>query len=298
MQNLILKGFGRAGSRRRELMTQLVKSQGPNDTQALELLIDKAGEKAQRALSDAESSNVAKSTRKPKNAFFEKWDQPKLLKILESQKQQQKHTKGTTSWPGTAVRTVDPDQFVPKTNIWGKPPAESLVRTKRAHWWRRSADKVMPPLGKGEWDLLQRLSKGAQAEGEWAVPQRRHHVLSGLATQTETPRRWDWTPYATAPAATAERAKTMSRQRRTGQYDSGPYGGRERGKEVSGRWFRRAYNRVWQLTPTMEQDPNTLQYALSWGNAKSSLPAATAIQQQIFDDVDRRGKAIQEKTES
>lgn len=297
MQSLIMKGFGRIGNRRRELMTQLVKSQGPSDTQALESLIDGTGKQGSKAQSEADASQT-KPARKPKNAFFEKWDQPKLLKILESQRQHQRDTKGTTSWPGTSVKTINPNQFVPTTNIWGKTPAESLVRTKRAHWWRRSADKIMPPLGKGEWDLLRRLGSGAQADGEWIVPQRRQHASIEQTSPTDSTEGWNWLPYATTPAASVEQPKTLSRQRRTGQYDSGPYGGRPRGKEVSGRWFRRVYNRTWQLTPTMEQDPNTLEYSLAWGNATSNLPTATQAHQDIFEGVDRRGNKIHKKPDA
>lgn len=297
LQSLMMKGFGRTGNRRRELMTQLVKPQGPSDTKALESLIDQT-EKCDAQIQPGADASKAKPARKPKNNFFEKWDQPKLLKVLESQRQHQKDTKGTTSWPGTAVRTVDPDQFVPKTNIWGKPPAESLVRAKRAHWWRRSADKIMPPLGKGEWDLLRRLSGGAQAEGEWAVPLRRHYASSEVPLLTESAQSWSWESYATTPAARIEKPKTMSRQRRTGQYDLGPYGGHERSKQVSNRWFRRAYNRTWQLTPIVEQDPHTLQYSLCWGNATSKLPAATKAQQGIFESVDRKGNKIHKKPDA
>ncbi|QPH05292.1 hypothetical protein C2857_002996 [Epichloe festucae Fl1] len=282
MTGLVMKGFGRTGNRRRQLMAQLVKPQGPGDTQALESILDQTA-----ATSTASRPH---ETRSPKNSFFERWDQPKLLQIIRSQKQQQKDTKGSTSWPGQSVKTVDPDLHVPETNIWGKPPAPNFVRTKRAHWWRRNADKIMPPLGKGEWDLLQRLSNGAQETGEWAVPSRRPQPRTDSSTnQLGMTDQWNWEAHATASIARVEQPKTMLRQRRTGQHDSGPYGGRLRSREVSGRWFRRVYNRTWQLTPTMEQDPNTLRYTLKWGHAAPNLPSATASQMQVFEGVDEKG---------
>ncbi|OAA46107.1 hypothetical protein NOR_02860 [Metarhizium rileyi] len=297
MQSMITKGFGRTGNRRRELMALFVKPQGPNDTKSLENFIDQTGNNNNQAQSSTGASQP-KRTRKPKNASFEKWDQPKLLKVLESQKQHQKSTKDTTSWPGTAVKVIDPDQFVPKTNIWGKPPAACLVRTKRAHWWRRSAEKLMPPLGNGEWDLLRRLSSGAQADGEWAVPQRRHYASTEATLWMESASGWNWESYATTPIAMIEKPRTMSRQRRTGRYDTGPYGGHQPNKRVSDRWFRRAYNRTWQLTPTMEQDPNTLQYSIAWGKAVSNLPVAAKAQLEIFDNVDRKGNKLHKKPEA
>ena len=270
MEGLMMKGFGRAGNRRRELMAQLVKPQGPSDTQELEAIIDKG--------------QPSTKQRKTKNAFFERWDQPKLLQLLKSQREQQKDTKGTTSWPGTAVKSTDPDQFVPKTNIWGKSPVDGLVRTKRAHWWRRNADKIMPPLGSGEWDLLQLLGRGAQQQGEWIVPQRRKYIQDGAQQQP-----WDWKEHMSQPASTLEKPQSRSQQRRTGEVDQGPYAARSRNQDISDRWFRRAYNRTWQLTPRMEQDPNTLKHSITWGKARSALPTASTAQQEIFKGVDSRG---------
>lgn len=279
-------------------MAQFVKPQGPNDSHALEALLDKAGAGGQPTATTngsvvgATASGTAQGSKKLKNAFFQKWDRPKLLQILQSQKQHQKDTKGTTSWPGTAVKGTDQDQFVPKLNIWGNPPVESLVRAKQAHWWRRSADKIMPPLGKGEWNLLGRLGSGAQDGGEWAIPGRRHSAQPILAQEEGSPRTLDWEGYATNPAATVEKDHSRSRQRRSGRKDTGPYGGRERSQAVSPRWFRRAYNRTWQLTPCMSQDPNTLRYSFAWGTAQSKLPAATEAQLEIFEGVDKRGHKL------
>ncbi|POR39050.1 Uncharacterized protein TPAR_00754 [Tolypocladium paradoxum] len=295
MAGLISKGFARTGSRRRELMAQFVKPQGPNDSRALEALLDRAASSstAKGATGPAAGETACgapQGSRKPRNVFFQKWDQPKLLQMLQSQKQHQKDTKGTTSWPGTAVKGTDEDQFVPKLNIWGNPPAESLVRAKRAHWWRRSADKIMPPLGKGEWDLLGRLSSGAQDRGEWAIPERRHSAKPLVAQGSL--RAFDWEGYATKPAAVVEREQSRSRQRRSGRKDTGPYGGRERSQAASSRWFRRAYSRTWQLTPSVSQDPNTLRYSFAWGTAQSRLPAATKAQLEIFEGVDQRGHKL------
>ncbi|KAG6010714.1 hypothetical protein E4U43_008538 [Claviceps pusilla] len=303
MQSLVMKGFGRTGNRRRELMTQLVKPQGPADSQALESLLDQTSAPSttnQQNLADAsktsdEAESMSENTsRKSKNSFFERWDRDKLLQILRSQKQQQMATRCSTSWPGQFVKNTDPDQHVPKTNIWGKPPAATLVRAKRANWWRRNADKIMPPLGKGEWDLLRQLSQGAQKAGEWAVPARRPHALLPQSTSEAAgiagDGQWNWEAHAAAPVARVEQPRTVSRHRRTGLQDSGPYGGTPGRKEVSSRWFRRVYNRTWQLTPIMEQDPNTLRYDFQWGRQAPNLPSATNSQMQIFEGVDASGK--------
>ncbi|KAH0494486.1 hypothetical protein TgHK011_001103 [Trichoderma gracile] len=288
MEGLILKGFGRSGSRRRELMAKFVIPQGPKDSSALEkvLVPPPAGE----AEEGTESS--AKGAAKHKKAFFEKWDQDKLLRILKSQRQQQRDTKGTASWPGVAIKTIDPDQFIPAQTIWGKPPCEALKQTKRAHWWRRNADKIMPPLGRGEWEVLKELTAGAQERGEWQIPARRPLAISPAAATEEmaTGTQWNWKDYATKPAAIVEKPKALKQQRRTGQKDNGPYSVKDRDRELPKRWFQRAYSRTWQLTPTMTQDPNTLKYSFTWGSIQPRLPPAAEHQLDIFEGVDERGR--------
>ncbi|KAG5927312.1 hypothetical protein E4U42_002371 [Claviceps africana] len=308
MQSLVLKGFGRAGNRRRDLMTQLVKPQGPADSQALESLLDQTSapstaDQAPAAASETPDEGASvddKSSRKSKNLFVEQWDVDKLLQIIRSQKQHQSITKHSTSWPGNSVKSTDPNQEVPKTNAWGKPPAACLVRAKLANWWRRNADKIMPPLGKGEWELLQHLSKGAQDAGEWAVPARRpcaHAPVEESASEAGIPDgRWDWEGLAVVPTARFEHPKTRLRHRRTGLHDSGPYGGNWGRSDLSSRWFRRVYNRTWQVTPKMEQDPNTLRYSFQWGHPTPNLPSATSTQLQIFDGVDARGNLVGKKS--
>ncbi|KAL6880888.1 hypothetical protein J3F83DRAFT_720200 [Trichoderma novae-zelandiae] len=286
MEGLMFKGFGRSGSRRRELMAKFVIPQGPKDSSALEKVLVSPG---QGEGEGAESS--AKGAAKGKRAFFEKWDQEKLLRILRSQREQQRNTKGTASWPGNAVKTIDPDQFIPEQTIWGKPPCEALKRTKRAGWWRRNAEKIMPPLGRGEWEILKELTAGAQERDEWQIPDRRPLAASPAATEETAARtQWNWKDYATKPAAIVEKPKALKQQRRTGQKDSGPYGVKDRDRDLPKRWFQRAYSRTWQLTPTMTQDPNTLKYSFIWGSVQPRLPPAAKHQLDIFEGVDERGR--------
>ncbi|KAG5979792.1 hypothetical protein E4U55_004750 [Claviceps digitariae] len=301
MQKLLLRGFGRAGNRRRELMAEVVKPQGPANSQALESLLDQtsaSGTTEQQQCptaalntSDQGASMAEDSSRKPKNSFFERWDRDKLLQLMRSQKQQQSSTKNSTSWPGQLIRKTNPDQQLPKMNAWGKPATAILLRAKLASWWRRNAEKLMPPLGKGEWDLLQRLSKGGQDTDEWAVPARRPHGLTRSASKAVIPSddQWDWVAYASASTARVENPRTRLQRRRTGLHDSGPYGGRLSRNELSSRWLRRAYNRTWQLTPMMEQEPNTLRYIFKWGGTGPEMPSATTSQMHIFEGTDPEG---------
>lgn len=284
MEGFISKAFARSGFRRRELVARLVKPQGPVDSEALQELLDKP---VDGLLPGADSASPR--IRKPNHGFLDKWDMPKLRLILGSQKKQQGATKSTTSWSGSTIKAVDDRQYVPELNIWGNPPSEILVRAKRARWWRAAAERIMPPLGRGEWELLGQLANGAQNEAEWAVPGRRQ-AAKALFEPEDASSGWDWRAYATMPACEVEKPKTLGNQRRSGQRDTGPHAVRQRKPDMSARWFRRQYSRTWQLTPTMNQDPNTLKYSLQWGKARSRIATPTRHQLDIFLGVDQQGR--------
>ncbi|ATY66424.1 hypothetical protein A9K55_000736 [Cordyceps militaris] len=288
MEELISKAFGRSGTRRRQLMREFVVPQGAADSQALEAL-------TQTTTTAATTNPPTKAKRpigNPKNRFFLKWDQPKLLRLLSSQRRHQNEARSTSHLLGTSIKTINPDVDVPKENIWGDPPAECVVNAKKARWWRRSADKMQPPLGRGEWDLLGRLSRGAQEADEWRVPARRVRVGGALAQPLqEESQAAALMRYASHTAAAVERSHGAKRSARAGQQDTGPYGHGHSGKGLSPRWFRRAYARAWMLTPKMEQDPRTLQYTFTFGDLPR-LRDATPQQRSIFDGVDANGQLL------
>ncbi|OAA64769.1 hypothetical protein ISF_04179 [Cordyceps fumosorosea ARSEF 2679] len=290
MEGLISKAFGRTGTRRRQLMSEFVVPQGAQDTKALEALTSGTAD----ATTDA-SGGKTKEKRaigNPKNRFFQKWDQPKLLRLLASQRQRQSEARAASHLLGPAIKSTNPSVEVPKENIWGDPPAECVVNAKKARWWRRSADKMQPPLGKGEWELLGRLSRGAQESGEWRVPARRARAGADTAEQQEEESEAAaLMRYAAHTAAAVERNRGAKRIARSGQQDVGPYGRSHSGSGLSPRWFRRAYARTWMLTPKMQQDPRTLQYKFTFGDL-ASLREATPQQRSIFDGVDVNGQPL------
>ena len=300
MEALISKGFGRSGKRRLELVSNFVVAQGPNDSSSLEALLEvpketPSNKEAANPVEGTTENSHAKTVTKPrKYGFLEKWDKPKLVQFLESQRRVQQNNNDGVSWEGKPIRSVNQNARVPEKNIWGKPPSEILVRAKQAKWWKRHADKILPPLGKGEWDLLQRLSSGAQKEGEWRIPARRTPAkpLSGNANHTEP--EWDWEEYATKPAAVIERPQMARAKRYFGESDSSPFLGQPHRDTVSERWFRRTYARTWQKTAYMEQDPNTLKYKFTWGKLDKTPPPATERQSVLFEGVDGRGRKTKE----
>lgn len=275
MLYLIDKGFGRAGPRRRELMVSLVQKEGPQDSKSLE-----------EALEVTNSAEV----RAKKHKFLDIWNKPKLLALLKSQTHQEGNAK-SAQWLGRGITSLNENALVPKLNTWGRPPAENLVRAKHAKWWKRSADKIMPPLGKGEWDLLSRLAKGAQEEEDWSIPPRRTPAISpSQLTESES---WDWKRYATEPVAKIEDRMVSRWRRYYGDADPNPFAHEQKSRQgVSDRWFRRAYGRTWVKTAHVEQDPASLKYAFEWGSKDIRSVAPRGVQIMLFEGVDTQGKPL------
>lgn len=284
MTKLIQHGFGREGFRRRAIMRDFVRPQGADDTQCLE--------EAMNATIENESRSIVpsgKRQKQPKNSFFLRWDEPKLRQILESQKSQEKATQQSTSWR-TGIKSLNSDQYVPQKTIWGTPPVDSLVQSKRARWWRSNAEKIMPPLGRGEWELLGKLAGGAQETGEWKVPSRRRPAIPVIEDSNDVQHAQALLDYARAKASSIESRSKVRQVRFSGRKDCGPYTRGQEDRTISPRWFKRAYNRTWQTTPTMTQNPNTLQYSFTWGAITPKIPEASAQQRAVFAGVNKQGK--------
>lgn len=303
MQKLILTGFARKGARRRQLLGTYVNPQGPDDSSALEALLDAAATKSEPEpkVSETGSSEEGGHTaldphRVTKTAFYEKWDMLKMKQLFKSQRTAQ--DRNSDIWSGRPIKTLNENHFVPDQTIWGKKPGEQLVKTKRASFWRMNMAKVMVPLSKGEWDLLARLSEGAQESEDWKVPERRAPAKGPKGGERKNLAVWDWKEYASKPTALAEQPKTRQAILRTGQKVQGPYNSQRVVNEIKPRWFRRTYGRTWQTTPVQEEKQALQKHEFSWGEQKSRVVAPSAAQLEIFQGVNRKGQKVEEKSPS
>ncbi|KAL2682993.1 hypothetical protein Neosp_007455 [[Neocosmospora] mangrovei] len=310
MEKLIYHGFGRMGFRRRSLVADFVRPEGPNDSDALEALINGNATKGSAGKTDSTAAELSKAldeeirpagrwNNKPihiRNDFYQKWDLDKVTRLLSSQRDLQKNS--TLSWLKRKIKGLKPSGAIPKTNLWGKPLAVNVMRAKEAHFWRRAINKMMVPLGNGEWELLEQLSQGAQEQGEWKVPTRRPAASPIQTVEQNTISNWNWEAYASLPASRVERRPKKSSFVRPEGKDEEPYQAQHKKREISSRWYRRAYQRTWQFTPKMEQDPRTLKPNFTWGTIKKTTVCASNRQLCIFDGVDKQGRLIEPKTET
>lgn len=282
MANLILRAFGRVSVRRRDLVAKFVNpQQKATDSESLAALLDNTADDL-AAMSMEEGDNQIK-----KPGILERWDRPKLLRLLESQQRQAKKTSGV-EWIGRDIASLNPNSQVPKVDTWGRPPTERLIRARQTNWWKRNVTKLMPPLGKGEWELLGHLRDGAQLTDDlWKVPKRRTPVTS--LSQAAEDQLLELERYIAEPTAQIENRKVAKWRRYYGADNFNLFGNMPKGRpEVTDRWFRRKYGQVWQLTPQMEQNPNTLKYDFIWGPPKRQLAAPTERQMAVFEGVDAK----------
>jgi hypothetical protein len=341
METLMMKAFGRTGARRRSLLSDYMKlkdstkPETPSNSDDLENLIKEVESNAkspetkptetaettaevdsspnEQQAKNAESTpsdnnetkpNSPRARRGPKPlqpAFYHKWDTEKLNTLLHSQKAFQEST--VLSWPKNSLKSLDPDKNIPAKNIWGQPPAENVRQAKRARFWKRAAGKIMPPVNNDEWELLGRLSKGAQEEDEqWQIPQRRPSAKAVLAQDSKpSTLDWNWESYATQPTNRIERKSPHTAFSFVGRdREKHPYQSRIEHKELTPRWFRRAYQRVWQFTPREASDPKprTKKNAFEFGTLPIATVPASKAQLEIFEGVDAMGRKLNDRPKS
>ncbi|KAK0385610.1 hypothetical protein NLU13_6787 [Sarocladium strictum] len=290
--SLIQKAFGRSWIRRYTLMDQNYLKKGPQDSEQLESILRSQVElDSVKAVAEAEQKIKKTPDLPPKRHGFQRWDLDKMMGAIQSQKKAQGNNAVPT-WPRSSLGNLNPDSQVPEKNIWDKPPSEKLVLTKRAKWWDTKVSRVEPPLEKSEWDLLGRLAQGLQdTDDAWKLPRRRTPVLQLHKNEDERERpEWDWEHHLTRPISEVEKGKLPGRQLRSGERPSGPYGLTVEARTPTARWFRRAYEQTWMLTPYVEEDPKTSKLKYKWGGAPTRTKTPSALQMGIFEGVDDAGK--------
>ncbi|KAF5018230.1 hypothetical protein F66182_9793 [Fusarium sp. NRRL 66182] len=331
MENLLMESFGRIGARRRALLSDFLRKQGPSDSDALEALIQEADadrktskdnaavppktpvknntfsnkpevEATSTMASEEKQSgpNSARTRAGPKTTkpiFYDKWDTAKLKPLLLAQRSLQ--LSATLPWPKRDLRSLNDEAQLPKETIWGKPPPENVIRAKKAHFWRRTATKVMPPLSGSEWELLGRLSKGAQEEEEgWDIPERRPAAIPMHTAEPEAD--WNWEKYASQPVNRIERKRPSRVMPFVGleNKDMEPYQTRYKQSEISPRWFRRAYKRVWQFVPKLNPDARQRNEMYAWGTLNNPVVPPSRRQLDIFEGVNSNGQPLKKPSAS
>ncbi|KAF6817034.1 hypothetical protein CPLU01_13714 [Colletotrichum plurivorum] len=314
--------FGKLGKKRREMMAAFVKKDPdpPVNTSELQERMDEMG-KAPSADDKARKRMEKKMRKTPPNrrAFTRddpapwitqklspiesNWDLQKVGELIRSQKSQEASIAIGSSWPRSDLPTFQPTALIPKEDQWGRPTAARRITKKVRMWWKLATDKLMPPVDKSEWSLLQSLAIGSAPEALWKMLPRRP-VAQPL--QNAAPRKEDesfnWAAYATIPIRDVERPRARALARLTGQTDEGPHSQTTKvrvGSPYSNRQLRREFTKIWETTAYIEQVDITgkdgkvrSKRNIVWGSTAAGLPAASGAQHAIFADVNSKGQPI------
>lgn len=275
MFRILMMTFGRTGRRRRELIKALLLPEPPADSAELEAQIE-----AQRL----QSQEPFPAKELPPD-WLDKWDTEKLEALAKSQAVQ-------VFWspkPELKNKKLDREENVPEKNIWGRPPAAKLKRSKIRKWYKSLVEKIMPPVGRDEWETLRLLSTGLAEKSLWEMPSRRPLAISppSFGSQEDSSKPWDWKAYATQAVRHIERGSSRSHKARTGEEGEAPYGlGSPLGLHdyKRARFWKRLYAKIWAMTPVMERAPGAQSsWNIEWGKVNKEVPVATLEQMQFFE---------------
>jgi hypothetical protein len=274
MRRVLMMGFGRTGRRRRELINQLSQKKPESG----------AGE----ANKGAELATIGGTSDSPSDDVFwddwlSQWDQAKLLALAKAQ--------SAVDLPETSLPTgkfADPHKLVPTENIWGKPLARKLARSKLRKEYKSVIKRLLPPVEDSEWELLRALATG-QVEPEYDVPKRRT-VASGR--QGATHDEWKWKDYVLKPVRAVDANKSRSLKSLTGEVDdTSPFPRPAVGlHRFTSRSWRRLYAEIWRMTPTMRERENKQGWVTKWGKPEVLISRPSAPQAEFFQGVASTGK--------
>ncbi|KAK4180654.1 hypothetical protein QBC36DRAFT_19726 [Triangularia setosa] len=270
MHKILLKAFGRTGSRRRELFTSLVRHPSPATTEEMEAQIN--GVRAWSFDRDPD--------------WLDGWDTEALLSFAKAQAK----TSLSSSPRGPLLHKhlMSPEKNIPRENVYGKPFPEKVMRTKLKKVYADLADRVLPPLPEKEWHKLGLVAEGKFEEAGWHVPSRRA-VAKGLVEDGDKKEDdWKWQAYATKPVALVDIAQSKKLRLLTGASDENtPYGDTQPVDRhvYTPKFWRRLTKSIWLLTAKRAQDPEKGGYRITWGRAPFNAPKAAASGMEFFESL-------------
>jgi hypothetical protein len=218
--------------------------------------------------------------------WLDKWDTDKLMELLKAQSLA-KIERGEAR---VRAQKLDPRRDVPEKNAWGRPCPPKVERTKIKKWWKQMADKVLPPLPQGEWEVLEALATG-RAKSD--VSRRRPMAKSMSREEPVVDKSWEMERYLLEPTRLVDRKSSRKQVLRTGipqqndEFDhaAGPIPSRT----LPARTMRRIYLRTWQESPLMAPRPGVPgKWDVRYGCLQENHEPVGA-QTTIFEGVNAKG---------
>lgn len=296
MYRVLLLTFGRTGKRRRELVNQLVKKELPSDTAELAKQMEETSITPRAPITPETESKTppAGSTARTYTPlppdFLDEWDLQKLEAFVKSQiSASPEHSPR----PTLKRKNANPMKDIPSENIFGRPLAKKLHRSKLRKAWVKIINRVLPPIPKQEWETLRSLALGEADKSLWVMPARRPMGTASLQDNDNASAGeqniWDWKSYATKPTRLVERNKSRFEQLRSGERGDGPYDRGPIGAHTfTTRSWKRMYIKIWEQTATMEKqlkESGQVRWNVQWGRvSEADAPLPTDAQLEFFTD--------------
>jgi hypothetical protein len=255
LEQVLMRAYGRAGKRRRQLMVDLSNLRGddlPQDDTALQQLIDNQ--------SPSEPS-------RSKSAPSELSSSYQMNKTMRQFVASQQASQPPESERGKIKRLVP---NLPTENIWGRKLPRKREANMRKKFLADTLGKVLPPLPAHEWDRLESLAEGRMPLEQ--PPPRRTKVgdwpksHSGLELEASDLDPADLSKHFLTPVR-AQKSSTTPTVLHV----------------FEGRAVRRLYGKIWRLSAKMVQDEHTKEFTITWGRDKSPAAAGLVTQPSEID---------------
>ncbi|KAK4643927.1 hypothetical protein QC761_300260 [Podospora bellae-mahoneyi] len=270
MQKILLKAFGRTGSRRRDLFSNLVRRPPPATTEELEAQV--SGTRAWSFDRDPD--------------WLDGWDTEALLAFAKVQAKTS--LPSSPRGPLLPKHAVSPDKDIPKENVYGNPFPEKVARTKVRKLYASLADRVLPPLPESEWDRLALVAEGRFEEAGWYVPSRRSATKSLAGDADAQAGEWKWQLYATRPVGLVDVAQNKKQRLLSGALDENtPHGNTQPVDRhiYTAKFWKRLVKSIWLLTAKGTRDPERGGYRVTWARAPFQAPIATTSGMEFFESL-------------
>ena len=261
LYNILAMTYGRVGRRRRQLMSSLMASKLPVDTESVAQLSQQIFEKKLgKKESDAPPFN------------------DKLQALLKSQLKQSASRFGRN-----ALKEIKPN--VPATNTWGRkfPHKRKVNFIKK--WKADTLNRMVPPLEAEEWERLRKLSTG---ETRWAGPVAKRKMGT---TSSEVPEDERGTQRLALQAPYRLTSSTERVVERARHWDT-----HTNPRELTSRYMRSLWSKVFLQCPRLDWDEEKGMWKVTWGERarKGGLVMALGkeVPKSVFEGVDDRGLVV------
>jgi len=258
LKNVLMHTYGRAGKRRRELVTRLLlpeESNASQDGTSLEKLM---------------SADKIPIPPHPESQFGV---------LLKYQALNPPHNEKAYS-----IKRLQPK--IGKENMWMRPVPLKLVASRKRKWLTGILPRIIPPLPLAEWNHLRDLVTGAMPIEE--LPKRRPQPTSRVSLQGEKNDQ-RLLEYFTIPVQFQRNdldeitidEEGISCWTTTAPIVKIPYNSRY---THSARFMQRLYAYIWIMTPTMSKDPATSKWNIKYGTGWSDWTSGQISEANTADD--------------